>query len=89
MHENVVPNLGAEKDKFIAKVYETDFIVDAPRRERALTPRTPKNVETVTKNVLENSSTSIRHRSSELKTSVRRILRKDVDMTPSKVQFKS
>ena len=33
--------------KFIAKVCETCFIVNAPRHERALTVLTPKNIEAV------------------------------------------
>lgn len=76
--------------KFIAKVRGTGFIVDAPRRERARTVRTPEHIEAVAESVRENPSTSTRHRSQELnisRTSLRRILRKDLGMTPYKVQL--
>ena len=51
--------------KFIAKVQETGFIVNATRRERARTVRTPENIKAVAESVLENSSTSTRHCSHE------------------------
>ena len=74
--------------KFINKVRETGFIVDAPTRQRARTLRTPENIDAVAASVRENPSTSTRHRSQELnisRTSLSRILRKDLGMTPYKV----
>ena len=59
--------------KFIRKVHETDFIVDALRCRHTHTVRTPKN--------FENLSTSTRHYPPELHNSLislLRILRKDL-----------
>lgn len=73
--------------KFIKKVRETGFIVDAPTRVR--TP-TPENIEAVAVSVRESPGTSTRHRAQELtikRTTLRRILHKDLSMTPYKVQL--
>ena len=51
--------------KFIAKIHETGFTVNAPRHKCAPTARTPKNIEAVFESVHENPSTSTRHHSHE------------------------
>ena len=68
--------------KIIVKVRETGFIVDAFLKTWA--------VRTSAKSVLGNPSTSTRYRSQELNiscSSIRRILRKDINITPYKVQL--
>ena len=54
--------------KFIAKVRETGFFVDALRRELTRSMRTPENIKAAAESVRENPSTSTRHRFQELKT---------------------
>ena len=52
--------------------------------------RTPENIAAVAESVSEAPSTSIHHRSQQFNisdTSLRRILRKDLGMTPYKVQL--
>lgn len=44
--------------KFIKKVRETGFIVDAPTRVRTPTVRTPENIEAVAVSVRESPGTS-------------------------------
>ena len=50
--------------RFIAKVRETDSIVDAKRRARTVS--TTEHIETVTESVRKYPSTSIHHRSHEM-----------------------
>ena len=76
--------------KFIAKVRETNFIVDALRREHAGTVHTPRNIVAVARSVRRNPSISAHHRSQELnisRTSLCRIMRKDLGMLLYKVQL--
>ena len=47
--------------KFIAKVRETGFIVDAPSCKRSLAVLTGNNIATVAESVGENLSTSTRY----------------------------
>ena len=67
--------------KFIVKVRETGFIVDAPRGERARAAHTSENIETLAESLCENPSTSTHHRFQKLnisRTGLYRILRKDL-----------
>ena len=69
---------------------ETDILVDKLKREKPKTVRMPENIAAVTESVCEASSTSIHRRSPQLnisQTSLRRILHKDLGMTPYKVQL--
>ena len=70
---------------FKKKVKETGILIDKPKREKPKTVPTPKNIAALAKSVLEAPSTSIHSRSQKLnisETSLRRILHKDLDMTP-------
>ena len=61
-----------------------------PKREKPKTMRTLENIAAVTESVCEAPSTSIHRRSQQLnisKTLLRRILHKDLGMTPYKVQL--
>ena len=72
------------------KVKETGLLIDKPTRERERTVRTTDNIAAVAASVHESPGTSTRHRSQELnisRTSLRRILHKDLGMTPYKVQL--
>ena len=51
--------------KLIATVHEIRVIIDAMKRERTRTVRTPENIEAVAENGCESPSTSIRLRSKE------------------------
>ena len=68
----------------VKKVKETGILIDKPKREKPKTMRTPENIATVA------PSTSISCRSQTLnisEPSLRRILHKDLGMTPYKVQL--
>ena len=72
------------------KVKETGILIDKPKREKPKTVRTPENTADVAESVREAPSTSIHRRSQQLnisETSLRRILHKDLGMTPYKVQL--
>ena len=72
------------------KVKETDILIDNKNREKLKTVRTPENIAAVAESVREVSSTSIYRRSQQmniLETSLGRILRKEIGMTPYKVQL--
>ena len=74
----------------VKKVKETGILIDKPKREKPKTVHTPMNIAAVAENVCETPSTSFHRRSQELKiseTSLRRILHKDLGMTPYKVQL--
>ncbi len=75
---------------FVKKVKETGLLIDKPTRTKQPTKRTPENVDAVAENVRESPGTSTRHRAQELnisRTTLRRILHKDLGMTPYKVQL--
>ena len=72
------------------KVKATGILIDKPKREKPKRVRTPENIAAVTESVCEASSTLIHCRSQQFnnsETSLRRILHKDLDMTPYKAQF--
>ena len=74
----------------VKKVKETGILIDKPKREKLKTLRTPVNNAAVTENTCKKPSTSIHRRSQQLytsETSLRRILHKDLGITPYKVQF--
>ena len=69
---------------------ETGSLIDKPKCEKPKTVRTLENIAAVAESVCETSSTSIHRRSQQLnisETSLRRILHKDLGMTPYKVQL--
>ena len=77
------------------KVKETDisylvYLIDKPKREKPKTVCTPEKIAAVAESVCEAPSTSI-HRGSQqlniLETSLRRILHKDLGVTPDRVQL--
>ena len=74
----------------VKKVKETGILIDKPKREKQKTVRTPENIAAVSENMCEASLTSIHRRSQQLnisETSLRRILHKDLGMTPYKLQL--
>ena len=74
----------------VKKVKETGILIDKPKSEKPKTVRTPENIDAVAKSVREAPSTSVHRRSQQLnisETSLRRILHKDLGMTPYKVQL--
>ena len=69
----------------LKKMKETDILIDNPKREKPKTVRRPESITAVAESVCEAPSTSIHRRSQQLnisETSLRRILHKDVGMTP-------
>ena len=75
---------------FVKTVKETGILMDKPKREKPKTLRTPENNAAVAESVCEAASTSIHHRSQQLnisETSLRRMVHKDLGMTPYKVQL--
>ena len=71
---------------------ETGILIDKPKPkfEKPKTAHTPENIAAVAKSVCEAPSTSIHRRSQQLnilETSLRRILHKDLGLTPYKVQL--
>ena len=86
--ENFVQIL--EEKNLVRKVKETGIIIDKPKREKPKTVRIPENIAAVAESVREAPSTSIHRRSQQLnisKTLLRRILHRDLGMTPYKVQL--
>lgn len=76
--------------KLVKKVRETGLLLDNRSGPRARTVRTPENIEAVARNVRQNPSTSTRRRSQQLaisRTSLRRILHKDLGLFAYKVQM--
>ena len=72
------------------KVKATGILIYKPKRERPKTVRTPENIAAVAENVRKAPSISIDLRSQQLnipKTSLRRILHKDLGMMQCKVQL--
>ena len=72
----------------VKKVKETGIFIDKLKHEKRM--HTPKNIAAVAESVCEAPSTSIHRRSQQLnisETSLRRILHKDLGMSPYKVQF--
>ena len=67
----------------VKNVKETGILIDKLEREKPKTVRTPDNIAAVAESVCEAPSTSVHHRSQQL----RRILHKDLGMTPYKVQL--
>ena len=70
------------------KVKETGILIDKPKREKPKTVRRPENIAAVAESVCE--APSIYRRSQQLnisETSLRRILHKDLGMTPYEVQL--
>ena len=68
----------------------TGILIDKPKREKPKTVRRPENIAAVAESVCEAPSTSIHRRSQQLnfsKPSLKRILYKDLGMTPYKVQL--
>ena len=69
---------------------ETDTRIDKLKHEKPKTVLTPENIAAVAESVCEAPSTSIHRRSQQLnisKTSLRRILHKELGKTPYKIQF--
>ena len=73
---------------FGRKVKETGILIDKLKRGKPKTIRTPENMAKVAESVREAPSTSIHRLSQQLnisETSLRRILHKNLVMTPHKV----
>ena len=69
---------------------ETAILIDKPKRKKPKSVRTPENIFAVSERVREAPSTAIRRCSQQLnilKTSLRRILHKNLSMTPYKDQL--
>ena len=72
------------------RIRQTESLLDKATRSRARPVRSTENIAVVAQSVLEQSSTSTRHRSQNLnisRTSLRRILNKDFGMKAYKVQL--
>ena len=72
------------------KVKETGAYSSINQSVKSQTVRTPENIAAVAESVVEAPSTSIHRHSQQLnisETSLRRILHKDLDMTPYKNQL--
>ena len=89
--ENCVRILEEEKHRqlrYLGKKFkETGILIDKLKREKPKTVRTSENIAPVAESVCEAPSTSIHRRSQQvnvLETSLRRILQKDLGMTPYK-----
>ena len=82
--------LSAPNVRYLVKnVKETSILIYKPKREKPKTVRTTENIASVAESVCEAPSTSIHRRSQQLnisETSLKRILHKDLGMTPYKVQ---
>ena len=74
----------------VKKAKETGILIGKPKREKPKTVHTPENIAAVAESVCEAPSTSIHRRSQQLnisETSLRRILHKDLDISPYKAQL--
>ena len=72
------------------EVKETGILIDTLKRKKSKTVRTPENIVAVAESVREAPSTSIHRLTQQLnisETSLRRILHKNLGMTPYKVQL--
>ena len=72
----------------VKKMKETRILIDKPKREKPKTVHTPENIAAAAESVREAPSTSIHCRSQQLnisEISLRRILHKDLGITPYKV----
>jgi len=77
-------------DQFVKRIRQTGSLLDKATRSRTHLVRSTENIAAVAQSVLEQPSTSTRHRSQNLnisRTSLRRILNKDLVMKPYKVQL--
>jgi len=77
-------------DSFVKRVRETGSLMDKPTRLRARPVRSIENIAAVAESVNDNPSTSTRHRAQELdisRTSLQRILTKDLRLRPYKIQL--
>lgn len=75
---------------WVVKFQETGSTLDKPRSGRPRTSRTEQNIDTVAESIRENPTQSTRKRSSALnvpRTSLQRILKKDLLMHPYKIQL--
>ena len=68
---------------------ETGILINKPKREKPKTVHAPENIAAVAESVCEAPSTSIHRRSQQLNISetLRRILHKDLGMTPYKFKL--
>ena len=74
----------------VKKVKETGILIDKPKHQKPKPVRTPATIAAVAESVCEAPSTSIHCRSQQLnilETSLKRILHKDLGMTPFKVRL--
>lgn len=88
-HKNEAPSIHLIK-KWIEKFEKTGSTLNQPRSGRPRTSRDPENVERVRASVREQPSLSTRKRSSVLnvpRTSLNRILHKDLRLHPYKIQI--
>jgi len=77
-------------DQFVKRIRQTGSLLDKATRSRARPVRSTENIAAVAQSVLEQPSTSTCQRSQNLnisRTSLRRILNKDLGMKPYKVQL--
>ena len=77
-------------DQFVKQVCETGSLLDKTTHSRSRPLRSAENIAAVAPSVLEHPSTSTRHRSQELnipRTSLRKILHKDLGMRPTKFKY--
>jgi len=75
-------------DQFVKRIRKIGSLLDKATRSRARPLRSTENITAIAQSVLEQPST--RHRSQNLNiscTSLRRILNKDLDMKPYKIQL--
>ncbi|XP_018375528.1 PREDICTED: uncharacterized protein LOC108769183 [Trachymyrmex cornetzi] len=89
MGRDRAPTEGAIR-KLVRKVREKGMLVDDRSGPRARTVRTPENIEAVAQSVRQNPTTSTRRRSQQLsisRTSLRRILHKDLGLFAYKIQM--
>ncbi|KAJ8960960.1 hypothetical protein NQ318_020262 [Aromia moschata] len=75
--------------KFLRKVRETDMLMDNRSHPRARAVRTAERIAIVAQSVRENPRTSTRHRAqfNGSRTSLRRILHKDLGLFASKLRL--
>ena len=74
----------------VKKLKVTGILIDKPKRETSKIVHTPDNIAAVAESVNKTPSTSIHRCSQQLnisEISLRRILHKDLGMTPYKVQL--
>jgi len=77
-------------NQFVKRIWQAGSLLNKATRSRAHLVRSTENIVAVAQSVLKQASTSTRHRSQNLnisRTSLRRILNKDLGMKPYKVQL--